>query len=248
MNWVLANLGLIADRTVSHLWLAFPAILAAFVISLPIGWAARRYRWSRATVLSAAGLLYAIPSLPLFILLPTVIGTAVRDRLNVIAALTLYGIALMVRSVADALDSVNPDTVNAATAMGYAPWRRFWVVDLPLAGPVLLAGLRVVAVSTISLVTVSAVLGVSSLGMLFIDGFQRGILAEVITGIVATAVLALLVDFALVLAGRLLLPWTRKRRPAPLVETNPLGETNPLAVSTSSTSRSETTSEGGAPR
>ncbi len=211
MNWVLANLGLILDRMIAHLWLAAPAILAALVVSLPIGWAARRHRWSRAVVLSAAGLLYAIPSLPLFILLPTVIGTAVRDRLNVVAALTLYGIALMVRSVADALDSVDPDVEQAATAMGYAPWARFWAVDLPLAGPVLLAGLRVVAVSTISLVTVSAVLGVNSLGMLFIDGFQRGILAEVVAGILATALLALAVDFGLVLAGRVLLPWTRQR-------------------------------------
>lgn len=209
MNWLAANLGLVADRTLAHLTLALPAIIAAFVISVPIGWAARRYRWSRGVVLTGAGLLYAIPSLPLFILLPTLIQTAVRDRTNVIVALTLYGIALMVRSVADGLDSVGTDILGAATAMGYPAWTRFWVVDLPLAGPVLLAGLRVVAVSTISLVTVSAVLGVSSLGMLFIDGFQRGIVAEVVTGIVATALLALAVDGLLVLAGRLLLPWVR---------------------------------------
>lgn len=209
MNWLAANLGLVADRTLAHLTLALPAIIAAFVISVPIGWAARRYRWSRGVVLTGAGLLYAIPSLPLFILLPTLIQTAVRDRTNVIVALTLYGMALMVRSVADGLDSVGTDILGAATAMGYPAWTRFWVVDLPLAGPVLLAGLRVVAVSTISLVTVSAVLGVSSLGMLFIDGFQRGIVAEVVTGIVATALLALAVDGLLVLAGRLLLPWAR---------------------------------------
>ena len=207
MNWLAANLGLVADRTLAHLTLALPAIIAAFVISVPIGWAARRYRWSRGVVLTGAGLLYAIPSLPLFILLPTLIQTAVRDRTNVIVALTFYGIALMVRSVADGLDSVGTDILGAATAMGYPAWTRFWVVDLPLAGPVLLAGLRVVAVSTISLVTVSAVLGVSSLGMLFIDGFQRGIVAEVVTGIVATALLALAVDGLLVLAGRLLRPW-----------------------------------------
>lgn len=211
MTWIWANLDLILDRTWSHLALAVPAIVAAFVLSVPIGWAARRYRWSRAVVLSAAGLLYAIPSLPLFIVLPTLIGTQVRDRLNVIAALTLYGIALMVRSVADALDSVGTDVTQAAIAMGYGTWRRFWVVDLPLAGPVLLAGLRVVAVSTISLVTVSALLGVSSLGLLFTDGFQRGIIAEVLAGIVATVALALAVDGLLVLGGRLLLPWTRLR-------------------------------------
>lgn len=214
MTWVLANLDLIADRAWSHLGLAVPAILASFLLSLPPGAFAVRYRWSRTTVLGVAGLLYAIPSLPLFVLLPTLVGTGVRDRLNVIIALTLYGIALMVRSVADALDSVGRPTLAAATAMGYPPLRRFLQVDLPLAGPVLLAGLRVVAVSTISLVTVSGVLGVSSLGLLFTDGFQRGIIAEVVAGIAATILLALAVDGVLVAVGRMLLPWTRIRRTA----------------------------------
>lgn len=214
MTWVLANLDLIADRAWSHLGLAVPAILAAFLLALPLGWFAARFRWSRAALLGAAGLLYAIPSLPLFVLLPTLVGTGVRDRLNVIIALTLYGIALMVRPVADGLGSVSGPTLAAATALGYPPLRRFLQVDLPLAGPVLLAGLRVVAVSTISLVTVSGVLGVSSLGMLFTDGFQRGIVAEVLAGIIATIALALLVDGLLVLAGRVLLPWTRIRRTA----------------------------------
>ena len=214
MTWVLANLDLIADRAWSHLGLAVPAILASFLLSLPPGAFAVRYRWSRTTVLGVAGLFYAIPSLPLFVLLPTLVGTGVRDRLNVIIALTLYGIALMVRSVADALDSVGRPTLAAATAMGYPPLRRFLQVDLPLAGPVLLAGLRVVAVSTISLVTVSGVLGVSSLGLLFTDGFQRGIIAEVVAGIAATILLALAVDGVLVAVGRMLLPWTRIRRTA----------------------------------
>lgn len=209
MTWVLANLGLIADRALSHLTLAIPAILASFLIALPIGWLARRLRWSRAALLSGTGLLYAVPSLPLFVLLPTLLGTGVRDRLNVTVALTLYGVALMVRFVADALDAVGPQPVEAATAIGYGPLARFLQVELPLAGPVLLAGLRVVAVSTISLVTVSAVLGVSNLGLLFTDGFQRGIVAEVITGIVATALLALLVDGLLVLGGKVAMPWTR---------------------------------------
>jgi osmoprotectant transport system permease protein len=219
MTWVLANLGLIADRALSHLALALPAIAASFLIALPIGSLAQRVRWSRTALLSGAGLLYAIPSLPLFVLLPTLLGTQVRDRLNVVVALTLYGVALMVRSVAGALDAVGARPVEAATALGYGTPGRFWQVELPLAGPVLLAGLRVVAVSTISLATVSAVLGVSNLGLLFIDGFQRGIVAEVVAGIVATVLLALAVDGLLVLGGRLAMPWTRaeprSRRGAP---------------------------------
>jgi len=209
---VLANLSLIASRTVSHLLLAIPAILLSFLLALPLGWFANRYRWSRATLLTAAGLLYAIPSLPLFVVLPTILGVGVRDRINVIVALTLYGLALMVRSAADALASVGTPVRLSSTAMGYGGGSRFFQVELPLAGPVLLAGLRVVSVSTISLVTVSSLLGVDNLGLLFVDGFQRGIMAEVVTGIVATVVLALAVDGLLVLAGRLMMPWARVRR------------------------------------
>jgi osmoprotectant transport system permease protein len=207
VTWVLANLSMIGSRTVSHLLLAIPAIVLSFLLALPLGWFANRYRWSRATLLTAAGLLYAIPSLPLFVLLPTIIGVGVRDRVNVIVALTLYGLALMVRSAADALASVGSPVRLSSTALGYSATGRFFVVELPLAGPVLLAGLRVVAVSTISLVTVSSLLGVDNLGLLFVDGFQRGIMAEVVTGIVATVLLALAVDGLLVLLGRLLMPW-----------------------------------------
>ena len=212
MTWVLNNLELIGSRTLSHLLLAIPAIVASFVLALPLGWVANRYRWSRATLLTAAGLLYAIPSLPLFVVLPSVLGFGVRDRINVIVALTLYGLALMVRSAADALASVGMPVVLSSTALGYSAAGRFFVVELPLAGPVLLAGLRVVSVSTISLVTVSSLLGVDNLGLLFVDGFQRGIIAEVLTGIMATVALALIVDGLLVLAGRALMPWTKARR------------------------------------
>ena len=209
MTWVLENLPLIADRTWAHLATSLPAVLAALVISVPLGWLAHRYRPLNGPVLTGAGLLYAIPSLPLFIVLPALIGTGVRDAVNVMVALPLYGVALLVRSVADGLDGVPPEARNAAVALGYPPLRRFLTVDLPLAGPVILAGLRVVAVSTVSLCTVGAVLGVPSLGLLFTDGFQRGILAEILTGIVLTAVLALALDRVLVALGRLALPWTR---------------------------------------
>lgn len=209
MNWVLDNLPLIADRTWAHLATSLPAILAALLISVPLGWLAHRYRGLNGPVLTGAGLMYAIPSLPLFIVLPVLIGTGVRDVVNVVVALTLYGVALLVRSVADGLDGVPPEARSAAMALGYPPLRRFLAVDLPLAGPVILSGLRVVAVSTVSLCTVGAVLGIPSLGLLFTDGFQRGILAEILTGIVLTVVLALVLDRLLVALGRLVMPWTR---------------------------------------
>jgi osmoprotectant transport system permease protein len=213
MNWVLDNLPLIADRFWAHLATSLPAILLALLVSVPLGWLAHRVRPLNAPVLTGAGLFYAIPSLPLFIVLPVILGTGVRDVVNVVVALTLYGVALLVRSVADGLDGVPPEARNAAVALGYRPLRRFLTVDLPLAGPVILSGLRVVTVSTVSLCTVGAVLGIPSLGLLFTDGFQRGILAEILTGIVLTVALALGLDRLIVAAGRLLMPWTRTRAP-----------------------------------
>src|SRR5699024_7071250 len=138
-----------------------------------------------------------------------IIGTGVRSPANIIVALSLYGLALMVPQASDAFRSVSRDVLGSATAQGYAPMARFWRVELPLAGPVLLAGVRVVAVSTISLVTVGGVLGVPSLGMLFVDGFRRGIVAEIAAGVILTVVIALLIDALLVLLGRLVMPWTR---------------------------------------
>lgn len=212
MNWIWSNLDLIWDRTLDHLVLSVPPIILSFIIALPFGALANRYRVSRGIILTAGGLLYAIPSLPLFFVLPVILGTGLRDPINLIVALTFYGIALMVRVVADGLASVDRDVRQSAAAVGFSGWTEFWQVALPLSGPVLLAGLRVVAVSTVSLTTVGAVIGVQSLGSLFTDGLQRGIQAEVIAGIIATVLLALLFDGTLVALGRLVMPWTRISR------------------------------------
>lgn len=214
MNWIWSNLDLIWDRSLQHLALSAPPIILSFVFALPLGWLAYRYRLSRGLILTASGLLYAIPSLPLFIVLPAIVGTSNRSPLNVVIALTLYGVALMVRVVADGLASVDADVRQSANAVGFSAWSLFWRVELPLSGPVLLAGMRVVTVSTVSLVTVGAVIGVQSLGSLFTDGFQRGIQAEIAAGIVFTVLLALLLDWALVALGRVLMPWSVRARTA----------------------------------
>lgn len=213
MNWLWSNLDLVGELTLVHLALSVPAIILSFVISVPIGWLAHRSRWSRGVLLSLCALLYAIPSLALFVALPPITGLSLRSPLNLVIALTIYGIAVIVRTAADAFDAVEPEVRQSATALGFSGAGRFWRVDLPLAGPVLLSGLRVVIVSTVSLVTVGAVIGVPSLGSLFTDGFQRGIQAEIVTGIVMTIVLALALDGAAVLAGRMLMPWTRAGGP-----------------------------------
>ncbi len=215
MTWVLANLDLILQLTLQHIRLSIIPIVLGFIIALPLGWVAYRYRLTRGLVLTLVGLLYTIPSLALFVVLPPLLGIGFLSEANVLIALTIYAVAIMARSVADALASVDPDIRQAATAVGYSSWGRFWTVDFPLAGPVLLAGLRVVSVSTVSLLTVGIVVGVQSLGYLFTNGYQRGILASVLTGVVMTVVIALLFDRLLVLLGRVLMPWTRAgRRPS----------------------------------
>jgi osmoprotectant transport system permease protein len=209
MDWFLSNSGMVLERAGQHLLLALVPMVLGLVISIPLAQLARLNPTVRSLVLTASSLLYTIPSLALFIILPPLLGTRILDPLNVIVALTLYAVALLVRAALDAFDSVDEDLRQAAVAMGYKPWLRFLQIDLPLSLPVMFAGLRVVSVSNISLVSVAALLGVGNLGMLFTDGLQRSFVTEVVVGIVAILVLALLVDGILVLLERLLTPWTR---------------------------------------
>lgn len=224
MNWVIDNLGLIGELTLIHLRQSIIALVIGFAISIPLGWVAWRYRLVRSGVITITGLLYTIPSLALLILIPSATGwySFVSDT-NLIVALTIYAVAILVRSVADGLDSVDPGVRQASIAIGYGSFRRFWAVDFPLAGPVILAGLRVTAASTISLATVGILVGITNLGYLFTNGLQRRIIPEVLAGVVAVVLLAIVIDLLLVVAGRLLLPWTRRvpaakvRRDAPII-------------------------------
>jgi len=207
MNWVLANLDLIASLTAAHLRQSAVPIAVGAALSIPLGWLAYRYRPTQSLLLTTAGLLYTIPSLALFAILPPLLGLPFLSQVNLIIALTIYAVAIMTRFAADAFGSVAPSARQAARAIGYGPWQQFWRVELPLAGPVLIAGLRVTAVSTISLATVGVLIGIDNLGYLFTNGYQREILASVLAGVVATVVIALVVDVLIQLAGRFLMPW-----------------------------------------
>ena len=211
MTWVVNNLSLIWSLTLQHLWLSIPPIVLGFVIAIPLGWLAYRFQLTRGLLLTVAGLLYTVPSLALFVILPPLLGISFLSSLNLTIALTIYAVALLSRSVADALASVDPAVREAATAVGFSSWRRFWTVEFPLAGPIVLAGLRVAAVSTISLVPVGILIGVQSLGYLFTNGYQRQIVAEILAGVIMVVVLALLVDLLLVTVGRMLMPWVPRR-------------------------------------
>ena len=166
MNWVITNWEDIAELTRQHLELALPPILFSLLIAIPIG----RYAFSHPLfgrpLLNAASLMYAVPSLPLIITIPIIIGTPLRSNLTMITVLTVYGVALLVRTAADAFASVDAHTRDAALALGHSPRTILWKVDLPLAIPVIASGLRVVASSTIGLVTIGALVGIPSLGSL----------------------------------------------------------------------------------
>ncbi len=212
MSWLTANWPWVVSLLWDHLVLALPAIALSIIIAVPIGRFAYRHPRIGGPLLEASTLLYAIPALPLLIIIPAIVGTALRSATTMVVALSVYGVALLVRSAADAFSSVDASVRDAAIAIGHSPRSVLWRVDLPLSIPVLLAGVRVVTVSTISLVTIGALIGVSNLGTLLTDGFQRGITAEVATGIIVTMLLALLLDTLLLLLGRVLTPWAAHSR------------------------------------
>jgi osmoprotectant transport system permease protein len=209
VTWLADNWRTVLDLAGQSLYLAGIPLIIGFVVSIPLGWAASR--WSRAypAIITTTGLLYTIPSLALFVIMPIVLGTKILDPVNVIVAMTIYTVALLVRTVADGLNAVPDDIAQAATAMGYKGIRRLFGVELPLAAPVIAAGLRVAAVSNVSIVSIATLIGVSQLGDLLVDGYNRVIWGELITGIVACILLALALDAAIVLGTRMLTPWLR---------------------------------------
>ncbi|MDF2579220.1 MAG: transporter permease subunit [Microbacterium sp.] len=209
MTWLSTAWPQVLALTWTHLLLAVPAIVITVVVAVPLGRLAHAWPRVGGALLTGAGLLYVIPSLPLLIMIPVVLGIPLRSPATMVVALSVYGVALLVRTAADAFAAVDPAVRRAAAALGYSGPAMFWQVELPLATPVLVSGVRVVTVSTVGMVTIGALIGIPSLGTLFTDGFQRGIVAEVVTGIVATVVLALVLDALCVLAGRVATPWTR---------------------------------------
>lgn len=211
-EWIPRNVGRIVALLGEHVMLSLVPVMIGVVVAVPLGWLANRNASARAVLIPACGLLYTIPSLALFVVLPGILGTQVKSPVNVIVALTIYTVALLVRTIADALAAVPTMVVAAATAMGFRPARRFVTVELPLAVPVLVAGLRVATVANISLVSVGALIGIGGLGGLFTDGYQRYIPSEIVAGIALIVVLALLADAVLLAVGRLTTPWDRANR------------------------------------
>ncbi|OBB31591.1 ABC transporter permease [Mycolicibacterium peregrinum] len=212
MRYLLNHLDDLWALTVVHLRLSLVPIVLGLLIAVPLGAAVQRTTALRRLTTLTASIIFTIPSLALFVVLPLVIPTRILDEANVIVALTLYTTALLVRAVPEALDAVDDQVRDAATAIGYRPWVRMLKVELPLAIPVLIAGLRVVAVTNISMVSVGSVIGIGGLGTWFTEGYQSNKSDQIIAGIIAIFVLAVVIDTLIMLAGKAITPWNRTPR------------------------------------
>jgi osmoprotectant transport system permease protein len=203
-SWVSSNGPLIWQLTRENAYLGVVPALIGLVISLPLGIVAARWRWFYPPVLAAVNILYAVPSLALFIALIPAFG--LTDT-TVVIALTVFSLCVILPNVVAGMRAVPAAAKQAATAMGYGWLRRLITVELPLATPVIIAGLRIGVVAGISLASVGQLIGVSSLGYLFIDGLQRSFPTEIWVGLFLVIVLALVCDLILIIIRRALTPW-----------------------------------------
>jgi osmoprotectant transport system permease protein len=203
------NASTIAGLLRAHTYLSVVPVILGLLIALPLGALADTKRWLKTPLLATAGALYSLPSLALLLLLPIILGTQILDSVNLIIALTIYTVALLLRGVIDGLGSV-PDHVKlAAVGLGYSPLRRLLAVDLPIAVPVVTAGVRVATVANVSLVSIGSIIGLNGLGELFTRGFQTNDYNMIVTGIVLSVLLAFTLDAIIVVSQRLLTPWAR---------------------------------------
>ncbi|WP_068163890.1 ABC transporter permease [Rhodococcus phenolicus] len=202
-------LGSFSELFIDHLLMALGASLLGLVVALPLGLlCARHPRWYP-PVLALASVLYSIPSLAFFVLLISFTGIS---RTTVVIPLAVYTLAVLVPNVVDGLRSVPESVRQSATAMGYSPTRQLLTVDLPIASPTVLAGLRVATVANISMVSVGALIGMGAFGSLFTAAVQLDRLGLAITGILVTVGMALVVDGALLGVQWLATPWLRRTR------------------------------------
>jgi osmoprotectant transport system permease protein len=209
--WIERNLSMIGSLLLEHVILALVPVVIAFVIALPLGYLVSKTRRVANVLLAFLGIIYSIPSLALFVMMPMILGTQILNPVNIVVALSIYSTALLVRSVVDGLRSVPAPVKQSATAVGYGWLRRLFRVELPLAMPVIFAGLRVVTVSNIAIVSVAVLVGSGALGKLFDLGFASYFYTPIIVALVLMLSLALIFDALILLIQRRTLPWLRER-------------------------------------
>ena len=205
-GWLSSHVPLFEDALQQHLTLTAIAIFGGLVLSLPLGVAAHRWGVLRNPVLAVSEIFYTIPSIALFALLIPYTGlTAVTAEIGLIG----YTVLILVRNVMVGLEAVPPDVIDAANGMGYRPLARLVQIELPLALPAIIAGIRIATVTTIGLVTITALIGLGGLGQLILRGFIENFHTPLVVATVLSIALALIADLALAGAQRLVVPWAR---------------------------------------
>lgn len=206
--WVRSHRELVLELLRDHVELTVLAVLLGLALSMPLALAARRWRRLYPPVLVVTGVVYTIPSLALFALLVPWTGLT---RTTALVALVGYTLLILVRNIVAGLDGVPPDVVEAATGMGYGGVRRLLVVELPLALPTIVAGVRIATVTTIGLVTVAALIGHGGLGQLILDGLNRDFRTPLAVGSALSVAVAAVADLALLGVQQRLTPWARRQ-------------------------------------
>jgi osmoprotectant transport system permease protein len=207
--WIGRNMDQIIDRTWEHIGLTAVSVGLGLVISVGLAIVALRWRWTYSPITWATGLLYTIPSLALFALLVPVVGL---NATNAVIALTSYTLLIIIRNLVAGIDGVPSSVIEAADGMGYTPQARFWKMEVPLALPAIVAGLRIATVTTVGLVTVTAVLGLGGYGFFILRGLNTFFWTQILVGVVLSVALATLLDFGFVWLEKLLSPWARRGR------------------------------------
>jgi osmoprotectant transport system permease protein len=206
-DWVERHTDDIWDLTVEHLQLSLSAVAIGFGVAALLSLVAIRLPWTYGPVTWVTGVLYTIPSLALFAMLLPYTGLGFTTAL---IGLVSYTLLILVRNMVAGVRSVPPAVREAADAMGYTPLRRLLAIEVPLALPAIVAGLRIASVTTIGLVTVTAVIGAGGYGQLILDGLNRFFPTPTLVGAVLSMALATVVDLGFVAAGRMLTPWSRR--------------------------------------
>jgi osmoprotectant transport system permease protein len=209
--WIGRHTDDMVARTIKHVVFTGIAVGLGFAISLVLSLLIVRYRWTYGPITGVAGLLYTIPSLALFGLLIPITGLTVTTAE---IALVSYTLLILIRNTVAGLDGVPAEVRDAALGMGFSPVQLLLKVDLPLALPVIVAGLRVATVTTVGLVTVTALIGMDNLGSFITDGLQRLFVTPLLVGAVLSIALAVTADLVLLGVEWLIAPWTRAAREA----------------------------------
>lgn len=206
-SWIAAHLGDIGTRAVQHLQLTGIAVGIGFVLAMTLSIVALRKRVTYTPITWFTGVLYTIPSIALFALLVPITGLSI---VTAEIGLVSYTLLILIRNIVAGIDGVPGSVRDAAVAMGYRPWRMFFEIEVPLAAPVIIAGLRIATVTTVGLVTITALIGQGGFGYFIDDGLRRFFNTPLFVGAVASVALAVVLDLVLVGVERLLTPWARR--------------------------------------